>query len=113
VPQFGGLPPPVGGVGEKAFSGYTRPAAVSPYINLYRPTAPGVTNYYSWVRPALDQQALNQRVQGDIQGLHLNARSSATDLRELDLRTQPQPQNLWQPAQFMNFQQYYPNYPGR
>lgn len=34
---------------------------VSPYINLLRNDTGGVPNYYSFVRPQLDQQAVNRR----------------------------------------------------
>lgn len=53
---------------EKPFSTYAREPSVSPYINLYRPEGAfgTVGNYYSLVRPMVQQQQLNRRLSRQI-----------------------------------------------
>lgn len=48
---------------ERPFSDYSRPASVSPYLNLYRPQGALGTagNYYSLVRPMVEQQQTNRQ----------------------------------------------------
>jgi len=60
----GGTPPPV----QKPYSEYTREPSVSPYINLYRPEGAfgTVGNYYSLVRPMVQQQQINRQVSRQI-----------------------------------------------
>lgn len=49
---------------ERPFSSYSRPSSVSPYLNLYRPEgALGLAgNYYSLVRPMVEQQQVNRQL---------------------------------------------------
>ncbi|MEJ5341626.1 MAG: hypothetical protein WHT09_08650 [Thermogutta sp.] len=49
---------------ERPFSDYSPPASVSPYINLYRPEGAfgRVGNYYSLVRPMIQQQQTNRQI---------------------------------------------------
>jgi hypothetical protein len=57
APSYGASPAPAP-MPEKPFSGYRPPQAVSPYMDLYRSNAdPGVNNYYSLVKPLLQQDA--------------------------------------------------------
>jgi hypothetical protein len=49
----------------KPFAGYTPPATVSPYLNLFREDLDGSSdfNYQTLVRPMLQQQQFNQQVE--------------------------------------------------
>lgn len=60
----GGSPMPV----QKPYSEYTREPSVSPYINLYRPEGAfgTVGNYYSLVRPMVEQQQINRQMSRQI-----------------------------------------------
>jgi len=60
----GGAPSAV----QKPFSAYAREPSVSPYINLYRPEGAfgTVGNYYSLVRPMVQQQQINRQVSRQI-----------------------------------------------
>jgi hypothetical protein len=93
---------------QKPYANYTPPAPISPYLNLFRNTGnPGINNYYTLVRPMLEQQAFNQQVQAGLQAAELNTRLQQLQLQQLQ---QQQNQMLNRPsgASFMNFQQYYP-----
>jgi len=93
----------------KPFVGYTPPPAISPYMNLYRNDGLGaVNNYYSLVKPQLDQRAYNQRLQTQVQSLENTTRVQSQELNRLNPYATPASGAL--PAQFMNLQNYYPAY---
>jgi hypothetical protein len=106
--------------GAKPFNTYTRAAAYSPYMNLFRTqdTDQGINNYYSYVKPALEQIHKNKQATRAISGLQNSAKYQGLSIQELNQRNQSQqrpgniipgadvPQRL--PATFMNTQRYYP-----
>jgi hypothetical protein len=100
--------------GSKPFSNYSAPSAYSPYMNLFRGdnTARGVNNYYSYVKPAVDQQRQDMTTNREIQGLQDTARYGAQAVEQMRQR----PGNTIPggapkiPATFMNYQQFYPQY---
>ncbi len=106
--------------GSKPFSSYTRQSAYSPYMSLFRyqDSARGINNYYSYVKPALDQRKKNRRIGQEISGLQNSAKYQGLSLQQLNQRNQARqrpgniipgsnvPQRM--PATFMNTQQYYP-----
>jgi len=60
----------------KPFADYTPTPTVSPYLNLFN-DATGLArseNYYTLVRPFLDQRNTNRRIGTELQGLQRNAR---------------------------------------
>lgn len=56
------------GTAGRPFSNYSSPQAVSPYMNLFRSNSSLGTagNYYSLVRPQLEQQRVNQQLSRQI-----------------------------------------------
>ncbi|MGB9690512.1 hypothetical protein [Thermogutta sp.] len=62
---------------ERPFSDYSPPASVSPYINLYRPegTFGRVGNYYSLVRPMIQQQQTNRQISQRLRQIESPAQS--------------------------------------
>jgi hypothetical protein len=74
---------------EKAFANQkVITSGVSPYMNLFRNDTAGGTidNYSTFVRPALEQQSMNQKFGQDIYGLERNARIQSTYLQRLQQR---------------------------
>ncbi|GAB6166899.1 hypothetical protein JCM19992_28990 [Thermostilla marina] len=67
---------------QKPFSTYNRPPSVSPYLNLYRSGSTNgmgaVGNYYTLVRPMLNQQRTNQAVTRSLQQLQSGAARGAS-----------------------------------
>lgn len=61
-------------VGGKPYSQFTRPEAVSPYINLYRPNSAlgPAGNYFSLVRPLAQQQQFNRQTSQQLQQIRSN-----------------------------------------
>jgi hypothetical protein len=94
---------------EKPFSGYSPTPALSPYMNLYRRdnNFGTVNNYYSLVRPMLEQRAYNQRLQYEIGSLERATRSQSQAIQQLDQRTNYL-YGIPSGGSFMNFQGYYP-----
>ena len=64
---------------QQAVLDYSAPSAYSPYMNLFRgdTASRGVNNYYSYVKPALDQQRQDLTANREIQGLQDAARYGA------------------------------------
>jgi hypothetical protein len=95
--------------GRKPFSGFTPAPTVSPYLNLFREDLDGQSdlNYQTLVRPQLQQQATNERIQRE--ALELNARlqaiSAQADFNPAGSRTQPPTGHQ---TVFMYFGHYYP-----
>lgn len=56
---------------NRPFADYSRPASVSPYLNLYRPEGAlgQAGNYYSLVRPMVEQQQRNRQLSQQIRRL--------------------------------------------
>ena len=100
--------------GGKPFSNYRAPSAYSPYMNIFREdnSSRGINNYYSYVKPALDQQHQDTTVNREIQGLQDTARYGSQAAEQMRQR----PGNVIPggapkiPATFMNHQQYYPQF---
>ncbi len=49
---------------------------ISPYLNLFRPEASRVFNYYTLVKPQLAQQQINQQQSALLQSLQQQAESA-------------------------------------
>lgn len=83
-----------------------------------RDAAEGINNYYSLVKPQLEQQQDNQRVGREIRNLQNTAQTQGLGLQQLYQQRQAKqrPGNMIPgmntqqraPATFMNTQQYYP-----
>jgi hypothetical protein len=108
-PQVYSYYPPARG-GERPFANYQFQPAISPYQNLYRPTTTGTDNYYTLVRPQVQQQATNQLFSGDLGGLFNSVQRQGSAIRQLNQDTQVM-QGLVNPQYFINYQQYYPTGP--
>jgi hypothetical protein len=100
--------------GGKPFSGWRPSDAVSPYQRLNdfdMAHSPGVNQYYSYVKPLLDQQAQNRVVNRDMQGLADTARAGYDATQSTGQR----PGNAVPtaaprvPATFMNTGQFFPD----
>lgn len=106
--------------GAKPFKDYTRTSPYSPYMSLFREqdSDRGINNYYSYVKPALDQKKQNRQNTRSISGLQQSAQYQGLTIQQLNqqnaARQRPgsvipganvQPRL---PATFMNTQQYYP-----
>jgi len=94
--------------GAKPFANFTPRPAVSPYMNLYRADGTfNANNYYTLVKPMLEQQRMNQQFRNNIRGLQNTTRTQGSTLQQLDRRAN-QLQGTAQPRYFMNHRQYYP-----
>ena len=101
---------------RKPFSNYQRPSAFSPYLELYR-DSDGMSNYFTRVRPRLEQRRANQQQQRinerqrqaitsqrqALQNLTVQYRTQ----REIPLRPTGQFTNLPARSRFMNFGHYF------
>jgi hypothetical protein len=74
----------------------------SPYMNLFRGASGGTDNYYSLVRPELEQRRMNRTFNSDIRGLQ-----NTTQVQGLSLRRIGQEANNFRG---MNATQYFMNY---
>ena len=93
----------------KPFSNVQRRPTLSPYLNLLRndgDSLGGLPNYYTFVRPALEQQRTNRRQQRDIRKLGQEVQSV-----NRQLMFQGDPSNAVRPTGhttvFMNHSHYY------
>ena len=101
---------------NKPFSAYRPASATSPYMRLTGDfrlnTNPASNNYYEYVKPLLDQEAENRRVNTHLQGLTDTARSGYQTIESMKQR----PGNTIQstgprtPATYMNTGNYYPGF---
>ena len=80
---------------------------VSPYVNLLRDEFGGVPNYYSLVRPQLDQQATNNRVATASKSQSIAVRR----LEEVASGATARPTGSG--ATFRSYSHYYPRLQGR
>jgi len=97
--------PPV----TKPFSGYRAPPSVSPYLNLNRRSSgDSAENYYTLVRPFIDQRNLNQQFGTELHGLENMSRIQSTALQYLNQQSQTYQPNVV--PQYMNLQHYYPGF---
>ena len=97
---------------QKAFSNYQPPpSGVSPYMNLFRNDTNNGTidNYTTLVRPALQQQSINQQFRGDIFGLERAGRIQGAALRQSNRQARLL-QSVGTPQYYMNYSGYYPGY---
>ncbi len=87
----------------KPFSNYRSEPAISPYLNLFRADAgSGVNNYYTLVRPFVEQRHTNQHVGGAIRGLQRTSRTQSSAIRRINRDAEA--------AQGRASQQYYQNF---
>lgn len=96
---------------DKPFSNYRAPAPVSPYLNLYRSNNSfgAVNDYYTLVRPLLEQQIYNQQIQKEVQSLQSATQMQSQSLQHLDQRTD-QLFGFPPSGSYMNFQNYFPGF---
>lgn len=92
---------PTAWTSNKPFAGYQRTPVISPYMDLFRTDNDFNTldNYYTRVKPRIDQRNMNTRVGGAIRGLQNNT---------LNLQTQ----GLMGPSGQRNHMNYGGYYPG-
>lgn len=95
---------------DKPFATYQPTSGVSPWLNLYRNDRNGgvVNNYYTLVKPALDQRNMNQQFNVDLYGLERANRIQSAAMRQMNTN-----QRTLQGAatpQYMNYGNYYPGY---
>ncbi len=97
-----------GGTG-KAFTGYRRASAISPYLNLYRTdnSFGTVDNYYTLVKPLVDQRTKNTRFNTQIRGLQNTSRHQGAAIHTLDRETRTL-QGISTPQYYQNYRDYYP-----
>lgn len=95
---------------NKPFSNISQSPAVSPYMNLYRRDTGGTDNYYSFVRPQLDQRRANQVIGGEIRGLQSNQQLQSHAVQRLG-KTNPAAQTgTMAPEYFQNYGAFYPRF---
>jgi len=84
---------------DKPFAEYRQAPAVSPYMNLFRTDnlQGTVDNYYTLVKPRIDQRNANVRVKGAIRGLQ-------STTRNLELQSR----GYYGQGYHMNYGGYYP-----
>jgi hypothetical protein len=103
------------GPASKAFA-TARPfsSGVSPYMNLFRNDTNGGTidNYTTFVRPAINQQSLNQQFNMDVYGLQRNAQIQNAALQQMNRGVSRAPQGVGTPQFYMNYGNYYPGFGG-
>jgi len=89
---------------QKPFADYRPPPTVSPYLNLFS-DATGIArpdNYYTLVRPFLEQRNANRRIGAELQGLQRDVRRLHTPRGGGTL-----------PARYQNLGGYYPGFDRR
>lgn len=93
---------------SKPYANYTPPPAVSPYFNLYRTDnqAGTINNYYTFVKPQVDQRQANLSFGGEIRGIQSNQRLQNTAVQRLGKLNQVQGTNA--PEFFQNSGAYFP-----
>jgi len=92
------------GPAAKPFSNYSLPPALSPYIHLSRSQrSPDVDNFSLYVRPTLEQEAANQRLGGEILGLHRNLQNQTQAIQRMGQRI-----GTGAPQYFMNHGIFFP-----
>lgn len=91
---------------QKPFTGYSPGPVVSPYMNLYLGNngAGIVNNYYSVVKPMLQQQNMNRQTEQSLRELRIQNRLQQSQLQQLN-RQMPGAQG----SSFMNYGGYYPS----
>lgn len=91
---------------QKPFTGFSPGPAVSPYMNLYlgNNSAGIVNNYYSVVKPMLQQQNTNRQTEQSLRELRIQNRLQQSQLQQLN-RQMPGAQG----SSFMNYGGYYPS----
>lgn len=100
---------------QKAFASFNPySSGVSPYMNLFRSDtdAGTIDNYTTLVRPALEQQAANQRFNMDIYGLERRARIQQHSLQQMQQQERTL-QSVATPQYYMNYGGYYNSASGR
>ena len=95
---------------SKPFSSYSPAPAVSPYMDLYRRDTGGADNYYSFVRPRLDQRRANQVLGGEIRGLQSNQRLQSHAVQKLGKATDRAQTGTMAPEYYQNFGSFYPGF---
>jgi hypothetical protein len=66
-----------GGSGRKSYSNVLSRPTVSPYLNLLRPDASPAQNYYTLVRPQVDQRNATLQQGSEIDSLRREVKSSS------------------------------------
>jgi hypothetical protein len=82
---------------------------VSPYLNLFRRDLGRVPNYYTLVRPQLQQQAINERTQATLQRQRTQLQGVRQQLLNVERSTM---RPTGSGGGFMNYSHYY-NAPAR
>lgn len=80
----------------------------SPYLDLTRAETGVLPNYFTFVRPKLDQQAINQNQSMSIAGLQTNLQQAQGDIVRL---TSPQLRPTGTGATHGNLSHYFPELP--
>jgi len=80
-------------------------------MNLFRPDNDlgTINNYYSLVKPLVDQQNANAMFGGQIRGLQNSNYLQGTAIQQIGRETQAL-QGIATPQYFMNYQEYYPGF---
>lgn len=108
TPAMNGLPQASAALAKKPFSDYEPPPAMSPWFELYRPNALGtINNYYTRVRPKVEQLDINARNKQELRSLDNAARAQTSSVNRLRQQTEVL-QGTSRPSYYMNLQQYYP-----
>ena len=87
--------------GRGGYSDRIRRPAVSPYLNLYRGGSRGLPNYYTLVRPQLDQLDTNSRERQAVSDLDRNF------TRELDRRERQSLPDTGHEVRYRYFSHFY------
>ena len=104
VPANRTLPNAATASSVKPYSSYTRPSAVSPYMELDRRTDSygTIDNYNQYVRPRLEQANANRQMGSEIRGLQHSVQNlgrATTSVRGIAI-----------PQYDMNYEAYYPGF---
>lgn len=101
---------------EKPFVDYQPPRALSPYLNLNRQSDSlgTVNNYYTLVRPMLEQEATNNKVRTELRSVQTATRIQSQSINQLNRQTNSS-YGTTPAAGYMDFQGFYPGYqaPGK
>jgi len=96
------------GSSRKPFSNYQAPSPISPYMRLYSDDNDfgRIDNYYTLVKPRLDQQRENMRFGGEIGSLQQRSYNQGTAIQQLGRQTDYLQHGATTP-QFMNSGSYF------
>jgi hypothetical protein len=95
---------------QRPGANYRPTSPISPYMGLFAPRTPGIDNYNAYVRPQLQQNAINQQTESRFRNLQSMSDLQGTTLQQLEQGSQLfESEGAPAGSTFMDFGAYYPS----